>query len=149
MGNEIKRDQCPEKYCKKGNLIVDALPVLVASLLVAYFSGNLFKGSGMETAIVIIVEVVFIFGIYGLFYWLMGGMKKRLAETYISVCENGICGVCPINGYKNRSFSHTYAEITKVTVKGERMFIDTASGRIALTLNDAKGVGDIINAKIG
>ncbi len=148
MGNEIIRDKCPDKYFKKGNLFIDALPVLIASLVVAYFSGSLFKGSGMETAIVIVVEAVFIFGLYGLFYWFMGGMKKRLAETYISVCENGICGICPINGYKNREFSHTYSEITKVIVKGERIFIDTVSGRIALTLNDANGVGNIINSKI-
>lgn len=148
MGNEILRDSCPQKYCKKGNLFVDALPVLLAAIVVAYFSGSLFKGGGMEATVIIIIEAVFIFGIYGIFYVLMGGMKKRLAETYISVCDNGICGICPINGYKNREFSSTYSEITKVTVKGERIFIDTASGRITLTLNNASAAADVINLKI-
>lgn len=148
MGNEILRDSCPEKYCKKGNLFIDALPVLIASVVVAYFSGTLFKGSGMQTVIIIVIEVVVILGLYGIFYFFMNGMKKRLAETYISVCDNGICGVCPINGYKNREFSHTYSEITNVTVKGERIFIDTASGRIALTLNNALAVAQAINSKL-
>ena len=147
MGDEIKRDRCPEKYCSKGSVIKDSIPTLIAILVVAYFSGDLFRAGGIGAAAVIVIEAVVVFGFYGLLYLFMSGIKKRLAETYISVCENGICGVCPINGYKNREFSHTYSEITKVIVKGERIFIDTVSGRIALTLNDTKGVGEIINSK--
>lgn len=147
MGNEIMRDKCPEKYCSKGSVIKNSIPTIIAVLLVAYFSGDLFKGSGMQTAVVIAIEVAVVVSIYGMFYLFMNGVKKRLAETYISVCENGICGVCPINGYKNREFSYTYAEVTKVTQKGERLFIDTASGRVVLTLTNATVVAELINGR--
>ncbi len=146
LGNEIKRDSCPEKYCAKGSIIKDSIPTVIALVIVAFFSGNLFSGSGLNIAITIIIEAVFVCGMYALVYLAFGGMKKRLAETYISLCENGLCGICQA-GRKNRSFEYSYSDIKRISVKGERLFIYPETGVIALTLKDAAGVATIIKSK--
>lgn len=147
MGNEIKRDMCPEKYYAKGSVIKDSIPTIIALVIVAFFSGNLFNGSGLNTAITILIEAVFVCLMYGFIFIMFKGMKTRLAETYISVCENGVCGVCPLNGYKNKTFELSYNEITKMVVKGERLFLYSSKGNVALTLRDAAGTSDLIKSK--
>ena len=149
MGNEIKRDVCPEKYYAKGSVIKDSIPTVIALVIVAFFSGSLFNGSGMDMAITILIEAVFVCGMYGLVCLLFKGMKKRLAETYISVCENGVCGICPLNGYKNKAFELAYDEITKMVVKGERVFLYSKKGNVALTLKDAADTAALIKSKNG
>lgn len=147
MGTEIKRDQCPEKYYAKGSIIKDSIPIIISILIVAFFSGSLFSESGMDTVITIIIEIVFSLILYSVFFFMFKGTKKRLAETYISVCENGITGICPLNGYKNKSFEVHYNEITKLTVKGERLFLNTTKGKITLTLKDAAGTAAAIRSR--
>lgn len=147
MGNEIKRDMCPEKYYAKGSIITDSIPSFIALVIVAFFSGNLFNGSGLNIAITILIEAVFVCLMYGLIFIMFKGMKKRLAETYISVCENGVCGICPLNGYKNKTFELSYNEITKMAVKGERLFLYSKNGNVALTLTDASGTAALIKSK--
>ncbi len=147
MGNEIKRDMCPEKYYAKGSIITDSIPTIIALVIVAFFSGNLFNGSGLNIAITILIEAVFVCLMYGFIFIMFKGMKKRLAETYISVCENGVCGICPLNGYKNKTFELSYNEITKMVVKGERLFLYSQKGNVALTLRDAAGTAALIKSK--
>ena len=147
MGNEIKRDMCPEKYYAKGSIIKDSIPTIIALVIVAFFSGNLFNGSGLNVAITILIEAVFVCLMYGFIFFMFKGMKTRLAETYISVCENGVCGVCPLNGYKNKTFELSYNEITKMVVKGERLFLYSNKGNVALTLRDAAGTAAHIKSK--
>lgn len=147
MGSEIKRDMCPEKYYAKGSIVKDSIPTIVALVAVAFFSGNLFNGSGLNSVITILIEAVFVCLMYGFIYIMSKGMKTRLAETYISVCENGVCGVCPLNGYKNKTFELSYIEITKMVVKGERLFLYSAKGNVALTLRDAAGTASLIKNK--
>ena len=148
LGNELKRDACPAKYCSQGNLFVESLPVLAASLIVAFFSGNLFQASGLDLVVTLAIEAVFVILMYGLMFLLFRGTKKRLAETYISLCENGICGVCPKNGFANRNFSLYYSQIRKVTIRADRLVLQTSEGNIALTLQDAAGTGAFIQSKI-
>ncbi len=147
MGRELKRDACPEKYCTSGNFVRESVPIIISLVLVSIFSGSLFKSSGLSTVITILIEVVFIVVFYGFFYVFFSGMKKRLAQTYISVCENGVCGVCPLNGFNNRTFELFYYEITKMVVKGERLFLYSKKGNVALTLKDAQGTASIIKSK--
>ena len=146
LSNEIKRDSCPQKHCVKGNTIKDSIPTIIALIIVAFFSGSLFNGSGMDMALTIIIEVLFVGLMYGFVFLMFENMKKRLAETYISLCEEGFCGICQA-GFKNRKFEHSYSDIKRVLVKGERLFIYPANGVIALTLNDAAGVAAIIKSK--
>ncbi len=146
LGNEIKRDSCPQKYCAKGSIIKDSIPTIIALVIVAFFSGTLFNDSGMDMALTIIIEVLFAGLMYGLVFLMFANMKKRLAETYISLCEEGFCGICQA-GFKNRNFEQSYFDIKRVLVKGERLFIYPATGVIALTLNDAAGVAAIIKSK--
>ena len=148
MGNEVKRDFCPPKYCAQGSAFADSIPTLIAVIIVAFFSGNLFNASGMDLAITLVIEVVFAALLYGFTFVMFRGMKKRLAETYISVCENGVCGICPKNGYKNREFSLLYSQITKVVVKGERLFLYSRKGNVVLTLQSAGETCALIQNKI-
>ena len=41
---------CPEKYYAKGSVVKDSIPTIIAIVIVAFFSGNLFNGSGMNVA---------------------------------------------------------------------------------------------------
>lgn len=147
MGNEIKRDSCPAKYCDKGSLIKDSLSTLAAALIVAYFSGNLFHASGLNIAVTILIEAAVVLVLYGMTFFLFKGVKKRLAETYISVCEGGICGICPQNGFKNKEFSLTYDQISKLTVRGDRLILHSQQGVVNLTLTDAAGTAALIRSK--
>lgn len=147
MGNELKRDVCPPKYCAKGSVIKDTIPSVLALVVVALYSGNLFRQSGMDIAVTLMVEILFVALLYGFVFLMMKGIKKRLAETYISVCEEGVQGICSANGFKNKSFALAYGEITKMTVKGERLFLYSAKGTVALTLTDVPGIAQAIREK--
>ena len=147
MGNEIKRDQCPEKYYAKGNVLKDSIPVLIAIIVVAFLSGNMFRSSGLNMAVTIAIEAVVVLLFYGLFSLVFKGVKQRQAQTYISLCENGVCGICPLNGYKNRDFSLLYSEITKMTLKGDSLVLYSPKGNVVLNLTDPTGVAAIIRSK--
>lgn len=146
MGSEIKRDMCPEKYYAKGSIIKDTIPTIIALVIVAFFSGNLFNGSGINIVITIIIEAVFVCLMFGFVFFMFKGLKKRMSETYISMCKNGVCGVCP-NGFKNKTFELPYNEITKMVIKGERLFLYSNKGNVTLTLRDAAGTASLIKSK--
>ena len=148
LGNELKKDTCPEKYCKQGSFVAESLPILVSSLIVAFFSGNLFQASGVSVAVTVAVEAVFVAVIYGMFFFFMKGMKKRLAETCICVCEGGVLGICALNGFKNRQFCLPYSQITRMEVKKDRLFLYGAKERVILTLKDAPGTAALIQSKL-
>ncbi len=145
MGYEIARDVCPQKYYAKGSVIKDTIPTIIALIIVAFFSGSL--SFEINAIVTIIFEIVFVCITYGFIFILFKGMKKRLAETYISVCENGVCGICPLNGYKNKNFELFYNDITKMVVKGERLFLYSKKGNVALTLMNAAATSALIKSK--
>ena len=147
MGKELRRAFCPPKYCKQGSVFAESLPTLVALVIVAFFSGSLFQAGGVNFAITVVIEILFAGLMYGFFFLFFRGMKKRLGETYISVCENGVCGVCPVNGFKNREFSLLYSQIDTITAKGERLIINAKEGNVVLTLENAPGICSLIQAK--
>jgi len=148
FGNELARDTCPEKYCAQKNVFIESLPTLIAVVIVAFFSGNLFNSSGMSQVTVIVIELVFVFVMYALMYTMFRGMKKRLAETYISVCDYGVRGICPKNGFANREFALNYGEITKIQAKGDRLFLQTQKGNVVLTLHNAAEISALIQSKM-
>ena len=147
FGAEILKSSCPEKYLRKSSLISDCLSTFVAFLIVAYFSGNLFKAGGLNSVTIIIIEAVVILFFTVLTYFLFKGVKKRLSETYISICENGICGIRAVNGFKNAPFSVSYDGITKISHKSDRVYIDSNQGKIILTLNNAEEAVRLIREK--
>lgn len=148
MGNEIKRDMCPEKYWGKGSVAKNVLPILISLIIVDLFTGTLFvNGASVDLAVTIIMDAVVTLAFCGVFTFVFKKASKSLAETYISVCEYGVCGICPINGYKNREFELAYDEITKLTVKGERLFLYSSKGNVTLTLKDAAGTAELIKSK--
>lgn len=149
LGNEIKKVRCPDKYCSTKFTAGDFLPILLASIVVAYFSGTLLSAGGINIILTVLIETVFVVGMCFFTNILFKGVKKRLAETYISICENGICGIWAVNGYKNAEFKALYGEITKVTYRGDRVVITTNHGKIVLTLNDVTENVALICKKAG
>lgn len=147
MGNEIKRDQCPEKYYAKGSVLKDCIPSIIILVIISFFSGNMFRQSGLNIATTIAVEAVFVILFSAFLAFMFKRIKRRQAQTYISLCENGVCGVCPLNGFKNRDFSLLYGEITKMTVKGDRLSLYSKKGNVILNLTDPAGVATIIKSK--
>ena len=144
FGSQIKRDSCPEKYWKKGNFFVDILPVFAASLVVAVLSGDMFTGGGLHIAATIAIEAVVVLALTGTMYFITNGQKKRFAQTYISVCEGGVQGVCPVSGFKCKDFAIPYSQIQKVTAKGDRLTIVSAQGTYIVTVGDAQNTCTLI-----
>lgn len=144
MGNEIKRDMCPEKYYAQGSVFKESVPTIIALIIVAFFSGDMFNRGGIDIVVTIIIEAAVVLILYGAIFMFLKGNKTRLAQTYISVCEYGVCGVCPLNGYKNKNFWLLYNEISDVSIKRDRLFINSDKGKVILTLRDAEGTASLI-----
>ncbi|MBQ7121120.1 MAG: hypothetical protein IJO03_02530 [Clostridia bacterium] len=149
LGNEILRDSCPQKYTEQGNLFKETLPVIVMLVLVSLWSGSLFRGGGISGIATLVIEIIFVFGMYAFVFFVFKGSKKRLAETYISICENGVCGVCPLNGFKNRDFCVYYGSITNVKAKKDQLFIYSAGSKTAVfTLHNASAAAALIQSRL-
>ena len=134
FGNELFRDQCPQKYYSKNSLYKDIIPVIIAAVVISFFSGNLFESSGLSWLVCLLIEIGFIVLFSVVFYVLFGGIKKRLSETHISIRETGICGIYAVNGYKNAPFAIPYGDIKFVSYQGERAVIETAQGKFTFVL---------------
>ena len=147
MGDEIKRDTCPAKYLKKVSLVKDVLPVAVALLVVVFFSGKLMYTGGINMVSIVLFEILFVCLMTGFVYYVLSGSKKRLAETSISVCENGVKGICPKNGYRNKSFELAYNEIARIKVKRKRLRLYSYKGNVVLALKDAVATAELIKSK--
>ena len=139
LGQELKKDMCPEKYYAKGVTPSDIIPVTIALLIVAFFSGSLLNGAKINMGIIIAFESAFVLGLGAFLFFMVKGQKKRMAEVYISVCQYGICGVCHFNGFKNRPFELPYNQISAIEVKGDRIIITAQKEKAILTLTDALG----------
>lgn len=144
FGNELLRDQCPQKYYSKNSLYKDIIPVIVAAVVISFFSGNLFISSGLSWLISLLIEIGFIVLFSIVFYFLFGGIKKRLSETYISVREKGICGIYAVNGYKNATFSIPYEDINFVRYHGDKATIETKQGKFTLILEHVSETVELI-----
>lgn len=144
MGIEIKRDMCPPKYYSKVSLITDTLPVLIALVFVASVEASLLRAAGLDDAVILLVNIAFVALVYLYVFFMFRGLRSRLAETYISVCEYGVCGVYQKTGFKNDTFGLVYNEIAKMKVKKDRLLLDSPKGRVVLTLSDAANTGALI-----
>ena len=147
MGNEIKRDTCPEKYCNQKNTFTGIIPVIISLLIVCVFSGVMLKQGGLNIVITVVVEAVVLCLFSVLYYFLFKKSRARLADTYISVCDNGVHGECAANGFKNKTFELSYAEISNVAVRGDRLSLYSSKGTVFLFLKDVNATAELINQK--
>lgn len=149
LGNELARDFCPEKYSSQGSIIKDTLPTAIVLVLISLWSGGLMGTSFSNIIVSIVFDVVVFCALYAFIFFLMRGVKKRLAKTYISICEYGVKGVCPYNGYKNRDYSIYYKDISKINVKKDQLFIYSKGSRTAVfTLHNAAAAAELIKSKM-
>ncbi len=144
FGIELFKDQCPEKYYCKSSLYKDIVPVIIAAVIVAFFSGNLLISSGLGWLVSLLIEVGFILLFSLMFYVLFGGIKKRLSQTYISIREKGICGIYAVNGYRNAPFQIPYEDITYVSYQGDRAVIETKQGKLTFVLEQVSKTVELI-----
>lgn len=147
MGNELKRDSCPPQLCSQKRLFLDTIPILISLLFVAVLSGSLFSAAGMDTVVIILIEVVLWGAVYAMMLMMFRKMYKRIAESYISVCAFGVCGICPM-GARSKEFALPYSQIQKITAKGNRLVIKAPGLNAAFTLGDAPGTCALIQSKM-
>ena len=147
LGNELKRDFCPPKLCSQKRLFADSIPVLLALVFVGFFSGSMLSAAGMDTVVILLIEVVLWGAVYAMMLMMFRKMYQRIAESYISVCDFGVCGICPM-GVKSKQFALPYNQIQKITAKGNRLMIKAPGLNAAFTLGDAPGTCALIQSKM-
>ncbi len=148
LGEILKTDRCPEKNCEKGGIMKDCVIVDIVMAIISVVSGNMLIKGGVGFAATVAFELVFLVAVYTAVYYIMKGSRNRLAETFINICEKGICGIRAINGYKNGDFSVAFSDIKKVTNRGERVIIHTETQKIVMILTDAKETVSMIYTMI-
>ena len=60
MGNEIKRDICPEKYYSISSVLKNCMPSVIAVMIVAFFSCSMIKENGSTFRKAIRIEIIFV-----------------------------------------------------------------------------------------
>ena len=144
-GNELMHDSCPKKYYSNSVIVSGMLPSILAFLVVAALV-SFFLHKVMDlTVILIVVGVLFVLMFIGMFS-LFRGMCKRLSETKISVCENGIEGVVCL-GQMNSTFCVGYDEISKVQTGTDRIVITVSYGTLNLLVHEPEQLADLIREK--
>ncbi len=144
FGTELLRDQCPKKYYSKKSLFKDIVPIVIAAVIVSFFSGSLLKSVGLGLWYAVLAAAGFVILFSVIFFVVFGGIKKRLSRTYISVMETGISGIYAINGYRNASFGIPYEDITFASYRGERAVIETKQGKFTFVLEHAPETVELI-----
>jgi len=144
-GTELMHDSCPKKYYSNSVIVSGMLPSILAFLVVAALV-SFFLHKVMDlTVILIVVGVLFVLMFIGMFS-LFRGMCKRLSETKISVCENGIEGVVCL-GQMNSTFCVGYDEISKVQTGTDRIVITVSYGTLNLLVHEPEQLADLIREK--
>ena len=147
LGNEIAKDCCPEKYYCKRSLYQDIIPIIIAAVIVAFFSNTLLDSAGLAWYWNLLIEFLFVALLGIAFYMIYSGIKKRLSQTYLCICEKGISGVCAISGYKNEKFSVRYEDITGASYQGDTAIIETKKGKFTFVLENAPKMVELIYKK--
>ncbi len=148
IGKEMARATCPKKYCTTGSVVKEVISSTLSFVIVSVAAGLFLNKGGADITVSITVGVVFV--LLGTLFMtvIINGQKKRWAQTYISVCEHGVTGICPLNGYKNKTFAISYKDINDVIVKGDRLLLKTTSEKINITIERTAEIANIINTNV-
>ena len=147
LGAEIRRSTIPQKYMTNSSLIGDIIPTAIAFLLVELYSGTLLSGTmGAVMSFVISLIIYCIF--MTIMYFVFKAMRKKQAQTYITVCEYGIYGTCA-RGMNLCNYVVPYSDIKSVSGKRETLRITSAScGSIIHMLPDAPEIATLIQSRM-
>lgn len=147
LENEITRDFCPEKYYCKRSLYQDIIPIVVAAVIVAFFSNTLLDFAGFAWYWNLLIEFLFVALLGIAFYMVYGGIKNRLSQTFLCVCEEGVFGVCAVSGYKNEKFSVRYEDVIMASYQGDTAIIETKKRKFTFVLENVSETIDLICKK--
>ncbi len=142
LGAIRKRISCPEKYSTQAPLWKDILFNLIPVLIVGFMIASLANGAGMSAAGAYLVGALVTAGFTFFSVFLTRAWKKRHEESHLTLQEKGISGVCPVNAFRSKNFAVTYNEIRDVTVKKDRLTLDTTAGRIVLFAEKADAIAE-------
>lgn len=147
MGTELYRFSCSERFLNKST-IVNILPVFFASLLAGAFCGALLSAAGYTGAGIIagVALVAVLTGCTALFDI---KQKKVYAETFLSICENGITGRYGLGYTKTAEFSYEYAGLKTAKGKKSNLKITPRKGkRFVFITDDAVRAAELIREKL-
>ncbi len=145
LGRELKRSVVPQKYCNKSSLIGDLLPSAVIFLLIEVYSCLLMNESfGIISFIIGFVTYI---GFMTALYFAFAKIKKSLATTYMTVCENGIYGVYS-KGISTQEYCIPYSDIKSFSSKKDYIrIVSASSGAFLQYLEDAVQIAEIIGSR--
>ena len=114
LGAIRKRFSCPEKYSTQAPLWKDILFNLIPVLIVGFMIASLANGAGMSAAGAYVVGALVTAGFTFFSVFVTRAWKKRYEESYMTLQEKGISGVCPVNAFHSKEFAVAYNEIRNV-----------------------------------
>lgn len=140
LGSILKTLRSPEKSYAQAPIWKDILFNLIPSAIVAFMMRALLLGAGLEefTVNLLFVLVTAFFTFFCVFT--TRSVKKRCAELFLNIHENGLSGVRLVNAFKTKSFELPFSELKDVTWAKARLILSTSSGKIMMTLDDAEAV---------
>ena len=145
LGSELLRDSCPKSHYSAASIISSILPGLIIYVLVAIFAGSLMTPSlPLPAVVAIMVALLALLG--GVMFSMFKKLAKRLSETYISVCEDGITGIVCL-GQVNSTFCVRHEEISAVITGKDRIVITVPNGTLNLIVHEPEKLADLIREK--
>lgn len=145
LGNELLRDCCPKSHYSASTIVSGLLPSLIAYVLVAVFAGSLMTPA-IPLPVVVAIMAALLALLGGFMFSMFKKLAKRLSETYISVCEDGITGIVCL-GQTNSTFCVRHEEISKVITGKDRIVITVPNGTLNLIVHEPEKLAELIREK--
>lgn len=153
LGNVIQVVRCPEQATKSkpmGTLILSGLLfIMLPMLVVAFFASSLLKRARMNPLIAWIVCIAAGILLICFLLWTTKKWLARYAEQVLEIREQGVSGVFPANAFKSKSFAIPYTALKGVTVKKNRLILQSDKGSCNLFVDNAEDVANTLRQRCG
>ena len=142
LGPVRKTVACPQKYSAQAPLWKDILSNVIPLLILGYLMASLSHGAGLSWTGAYLVGALVVAGFLIFSVVVTRAWKTRYGESFLTLHEKGISGVCPKNAFHLKDFAAAYGEIRNVRVNKDRLILDTVEGRIVLFAEDAEALAE-------
>ena len=137
LGKVEKQIRLPDKLTVQAPMWRDILSNLIPILILGYLELSLFSGAGLTYGAAVAISVLVVVLLTALAVVVTRAWKKRYAEMFLNVQENGLSGVCAGTAFKSKSFAFPYKELKSASGKKNRLTLLTASGNYTLFADNA------------